>query len=515
MQINIAPSYLECFRFRLCNNSRTAYSLYPHDHKRIAQCHGRRVVTNNRPRLEAQSGGSRPKAQGRPANCGACKRTFNGGRTQASAVSYYCTHGAPSADERFVEENIVPTNPGPTTILIDNTTIAGAGRILYEHDGSTVEGSAHAQRYFSEYKDARNLDRISFAEFLTALVLFDELKWDGSSCVQDLGEMDDSNSDRWVYDWFPVFRELRKAAILREFDDRYIGLPGRREDRSRHAALEWTRTQLVHGNFPLPHGFRIPQVYQSETYFDRHIFDTLNEDYQLDPHNLAVAAFLYRGMFYMAKTFSEPGWAYLPHSFRGALLSDARCSALSIFCNDQLFPVAEPIDPLKIINELGRRLGSAAQSAVGIDEISSNLAIGASFLQLHPRKPQAAFEAALQFRESAYGVQLRRWFENLVSIGVASNRIGLANRFAELERDLKTFVLSKYGSAFGGNPNEIVLMDLTEKWGKYVAIVLELLPVTWQEAWSRLLNTRIGRPTGMQVLLSYYLPVKQMRPSSA
>ncbi len=55
-----------------------------------------------------------------------------------------------------------------TTVLIDNTTIAGAGRAIYITSRTDAGGTSHAEEYYSQYPDALAIDSISLAELLTA-----------------------------------------------------------------------------------------------------------------------------------------------------------------------------------------------------------------------------------------------------------------------------------------------------------------------------------------------------------
>jgi hypothetical protein len=68
----------------------------------------------------------------------------------------------------------------PTRVLLDYTSFAAAGRAIYYGDLGT-EGGRHASSYYELYADARTEDQRSLAEVLTALVLFDQLVWEGSS----------------------------------------------------------------------------------------------------------------------------------------------------------------------------------------------------------------------------------------------------------------------------------------------------------------------------------------------
>jgi hypothetical protein len=404
-----------------------------------------------------------------------------------------------------------------SVVLVDNTTLAGAGRVMAIDGYTQAPGYAHAVEYYEANFDSQSYDYSSFLEFITALVLFDELVWDGSSCIQEeegegsLGEdpNDFGANDLWVYDWFPPFEDLRAKGILRAFaDGAYFG--PRRLERARRAAMAWVKNNMVANSVVLPSGFHVPIAYKVNGYRDYDLFVKLNSTYELSADNLALAAFLHRGISYQARAVSQSGWSYLPHSFRATLLCHPTLSAVAPFCDSGRFPVAHEQRAHEVIQSMGEVLTKAVQDSVSISPISSSLAIGGAFHQWSPDDAKEVFLEAVRFRESPPGHDLRLWFAELLQRGASTSKVPVANRLREMDRDLRAFILSRFGSVIDGDKEEIQLLELTDGLRKFTEPLIRLLPLEWQESLSRLLNQRIGPDRGYQVLLSYYLPGQRL-----
>jgi hypothetical protein len=117
------------------------------------------------------------------------------------------------------------TQAEKSTVIIDNTTFASAGRAIYHGDKRT-DGGKHAEEYYQSYPDAVFLDKQSLAEFLTAFTLFDELLWDGSSCIQEVIEHNPDVSYIWIYDWFPQFKYAHQEGIIKHLSLKYGAVGG-------------------------------------------------------------------------------------------------------------------------------------------------------------------------------------------------------------------------------------------------------------------------------------------------
>lgn len=391
-----------------------------------------------------------------------------------------------------------------TRVLVDNTSLAGCGRVLYSHPHPAhpgKEGAAHANSFYSANPENVELDWTSFSEFLTAFVLFDEIVWDSSSCNVD-SENNDLFDYRWLYDWFPIFDELFQNQIVTEVSDQWVASSGGRLDRARHIAMGWVKSQVASGTRQLPVNFRVPLSYYSSDYYDYNVFRHLNEEYQLSESDLATAAFVHRGLFYLGRTHSEPGVGYLPHSFRATLLRDPAFSVLSVFCNDQLCPTVQSIDPITIIRDVGDQLARAVNQATEVPGLTAHVAIGSAFCQVDQGNPWQALAEAQVFRDSIQGAKLRRWFSELIELGNDSNKMAIRQRIADVETELRQFAAEK----LGGRVEKISLLDPIPVVGRLVNALVPSLPREWSEGLNRVLNRRIGPHTGMQLIFDYYLP---------
>ncbi len=151
-------------------------------------------------------------------------------------------------------------------VLFDNTSFAGTGRAIYAGD-SFSKGGSHAADYYELYADAIAEDQRSLAELLTALVLFDELLWEGSSFLsQEIQEMNDDMpgkhddfSNAWVYSWFPVFSEAHREGVIKHHFARNAGM---QLPVARKRAVQWASSRLKEGKIEFPKNFRIPLCYK-------------------------------------------------------------------------------------------------------------------------------------------------------------------------------------------------------------------------------------------------------------
>lgn len=400
---------------------------------------------------------------------------------------------------RKVDEHM---KAGKSVVMVDNTTFASAGRSIY-YGNKTTEGGRHAEEYYSRNLDALSLDRQGLAEFLTALILFDVLVWDGSSCVQELKGMGDAVlNDAWVYNWFPQFEYAHKEGII---EDICADGAGNRLGRARLLSMQWVKEHFSELTSKLPMGFRIPLVYSSERYHDRREFISLNEKYNLNlqGEQLALAMFLHRGMFYQSRVFSEDGWSYLPHSHRAYLLSLPEIISMSIMCDDDsYFDLREPItgtDILKIIDEHFQR---ELRNAMKVKPIPVGAALGASFMQIH-YEAYRAFSEALSFRESAYGQRIREQFRELINLGNVSNRQGIENRVREIDQSLQNEARSHFGAAWAPDPSTTYAINFFGSFKYIVEPLLSYLPAHFREGATKFLHRQFYR-NGFQILFRHY-----------
>lgn len=400
---------------------------------------------------------------------------------------------------------------GQTFVMIDNTTFASAGRAMYHGDKNTY-GGTHAKDYYTRYPDAISLDRQSLAEFLTALILFDVLVWDGSSHVQELKDMDDAAVERgWVYNWFPQFKYAYENGIIDHIlkNDTREQIEGalNRLERAQLLSLQWVKEHFDDEyKSKLPRGFRVPLAYQSEDYRDRSSFIALNqgERFGLNEEQLAVAMFLHRGLFYQSRICSEDGWSYLPHSYRAYFLSIPEVIGLSIMCDDEsFFYLQEPITGTEILRNIDEHFQRELGKVIKMKPTPVGTAIGASFMQMH-RQPYRAFCEALSFRESRQGENVREQFRGLVDLGISSNRQGIENRIREIDKSLRNEARNRFGTAWSPDPNATYAINLVGSWKSIIEPLIDYLPMNFREGATKFLYKQINR-NGFQILFSNYL----------
>lgn len=391
-----------------------------------------------------------------------------------------------------------------TEIFVDNTTFAAAGRVLYHGDMGT-EGGVHAADYYGRYKDAQQLDRASFLELLTALLLFDRLIWwDGSSA--DVGEnemVDVEPGEPWVYAWFPLFREARET--YRAIDD--VGRWGNdhvRLDRAREAALRCMSE--IYDTFPFPKGFRVPVAYRDQGYRDLPYIRDLQHSLGIDlsEEALQVAMFLQRGIFYQSQSFQMPGLSYLPHSYRACLLSHPRVASLSLACTWQMVEGPKPVSGHAIMEAIGSLFAEEVESTFGLAGLEPAKALAAPFLLHAGHDPQEAFRKVLEFRESRGGQSARALMRELVALGMERNKLGIDARLQKIRRELQTIELGKFGHASRPRKELEPLMGLLP--GRVNFALKEmwtLVPLSVQERVNQIAHTVI-RPSGFQMVFSHY-----------
>jgi hypothetical protein len=390
-----------------------------------------------------------------------------------------------------------------TVVMIDNTTFASAGRAIYF--GSTdTEGGRHAEDYYRRYSDAISLDRQSLAEFLTALILFDNLAWDGSSCIQESTDMENQYGwNAWLYEWFPQFEMARREGIISHVNERQADS---RLSRARLLSLSWVKEHYSTYRPTRPAGFRVPLAYKSDDYKDFPDFCALNEEkeFNLNRDELAVAMFLHRGVFYQSRVCSKDGWSYLPHSYRAHLLAIPEIIALTVMCDDDTyFNLRDGIRGVEILRTIDEHFQQELKKAIKLKPVSVGTAIGASFMQMQGT-PYRAYTEALSFRSSRHGEDIRNQFQELVVLGRESNRQGIENRMLEIDRSLQSEARSRFGAAWTADPNSTYAMNLIGSWKAIIEPIVSYLPVDFREGVSKFLNKQFNR-NGFQILFSRYL----------
>jgi hypothetical protein len=391
-----------------------------------------------------------------------------------------------------------------TKMFVDNTTFAAAGRVLYDGDLNT-EGGAHAEYYYGRYKDARDLDRLCFLEFLTALLLFDQLLWwNGSSIENEDEDLYSPGEDLevWTYSWFPVFKNAKKnhnaiSEIYRLNTDKL------RLEIAREVALRWVSKNFT--TFHFPRGFKVPAAYKDKEYRDLPPIRVLQKrlGLNLSEEELQLAMFLQRGLFYQSESLQDSELSYLPHSYRACLVSHPEIASLSMACTKQIVKQIHPIGGDMLMQEIGSVFKSEVVSTFG-GSISMAEAIVAPFLINADQDPKNAFEAVLDFRKTQAGKDIRKKVRELITLGNQANLPGIKERLRSIRKSLQTVQLRNFGYNSSARKDGERLLGMLGGNIKFVLKSLwDLIPLNVRERVSKILNISIN-PTGFQVVFSHY-----------
>lgn len=178
-------------------------------------------------------------------------------------------------------------------------------------------GAKYAAEFYHKYDDAfhaeREIDKRSLAELCTALVLFDSLRWEATSYLQEKKPMaweaalplkKDQMADAWIYKWFPKFQLAPIEPHIACNSDMQLQV-------ARQQSLQWTAKRLQEGKCELPPNFRIPRAYYDKESTDYIRMKQLNDDTvkTVRAKNIPCALFLSRGMIFRC------GW--LPRFVQG------------------------------------------------------------------------------------------------------------------------------------------------------------------------------------------------------
>jgi hypothetical protein len=409
-----------------------------------------------------------------------------------------------------------------TNVVVDNTTFAAAGRVMYSGDLS-VEGGQHAEDYYRKFKDQKRSDAQSFLELLTALILFDSLSWNGSSAAQDARNMNDahwfSEEETWVYKWFPLFWMAANQGNAIQHRT-YTGdrkTDGVRLEKAQRVAVEWTRQYAEEKNRSLPLGFRTPIVYLDPKHHERWEITSLLEqrELQFTDDKIALALFLSRGLFYQSETLSEPGLSYLPHSYRAVLLSDPTIASLSLTCSEQVADYLkprtykDPMDGIKVMREIQKVFSEELKHSKGLEseEFNSAMSIAGAFLQRTKGDCKGAFCDVMEFRETGAGKRLREQVREMVILAEESKLLPLKARLERLRKELQDIEREQLGHASQSNSANPYLIDLIEKGlgsqGFLLKPLLSLIPLEAREAVTKFGNITFF-PSGFQLIFRNY-----------
>jgi hypothetical protein len=172
-------------------------------------------------------------------------------------------------------------------VLIDNSLFAGLMRQY------TPELLAH-EAFIKRYPEHWRIDRVSTAQFLNSLVLFDGVTLEVEP-KRNLSAVDGSDTERveeWAYNLRKLLPESVQAAI--EFQDEDDDLNLQEANAISRSIEVYSRQIPKRGELFLD--AHIPNVYSSPDYIYRSRFEANDEAKLLSERELSHAMFLHRGL---------------------------------------------------------------------------------------------------------------------------------------------------------------------------------------------------------------------------
>jgi hypothetical protein len=394
-----------------------------------------------------------------------------------------------------------------TRILVDNSTLAAAGRAMYLGDFS-VEGGMHAEIYYRRFADAREEDVHSLAELLSIFVLFDQVLWEGSSCAQESRVMDNSNAaelgdSAWVYDWFPLYRDAHNNGAIQHY---FASSAWDRLREAQRRAAHWVVTRVQSGTYEVQRGFRIPLAYSAEDHYERAdiVKTAVQNGLELQARYIPLALFLSRGLYYQSVSYEEPSCSYAPHSFRASLLANIELQASALLSH-------VTYDSADILRRVDAVLLERALAVADVPpSVLQGVAVGAAFLR-RSASPRAAFDDAMAFRESSGGREVRDLMREMITLVSEGAYPSVSLVLSDIDRQLRGLLLERFGFAPArqgqSSGDELgLLFGLMGAAKTLLAAALELLPAAARKHITQLLYTSLTEPSGFQLLFERYLP---------
>ncbi len=387
-----------------------------------------------------------------------------------------------------------------TTIIVDNATLAAAGRATYRTNltGLPNESKTHIEAYGVNYPTSVASDVVSLSELISALILFDELIWNRGSFVEESKDQFTSNhinQECWVYRWFPIFKvayEFEALNPFRDYDDIH------QQENAQNAAMDWVKRNFSSFKKSLPADFKIPEAYKSNKYHYLEEFNKKNSLYNLNEYELAVAMFIHRGLFYLSQAYNIPGASYLPHGNRASFLVDDELSIQAYIVSGKLFNrKIYGVSASDIKGKIEDILKAKRTEAIGTVPLELN-SVGGAFLHKHGARD--AFSRALEFRETKKGTEVRDLFRRLVDAGNNADNITVNLYIEELTKEVNDVILSGLGGKLSDSITRIKFMGIPD----WVSFIIQYLPVKVQNSIVKNSN-KVLNPSGFQMIFSNYI----------
>jgi len=386
-------------------------------------------------------------------------------------------------------------------VLLDNSMLAGAIRILdptaYDHEG---------ERFWEKHEEHEDIDRASFASFLAAICLFDQI------------QIETSSGDDWATSRIESLGNgvngIFKCVTHCPDDEAY------KEKMTRMASLAIDIMQSPLGtNVRKLKDVHIPYCYEAETYVHNELFECLNtsKGNGLEDRDMVFAKFLHRGLYLS----SIKNVTYFPYHYRGKALANLppRIAELPPTFGD--FAIELP---------LGNRLGGPSftdwmlelneiylkcLNAVTWDNYSLEIPfIGAALMSIHEEDPRGALNEALILREQGSFRQLFANTQSAVSSGKKDDYVQLVDAFKqELTEAIKVVVQGKIPRQF---QDVMTIADaVTPGPIKGLATAADaVIPSSCKAAVTKYLS-KLVEPTSLQLMFSEHISVTKKAISRA
>ncbi len=361
------------------------------------------------------------------------------------------------------------------------------------------------------FPSAEREDRRALYELVTALVLVDELTWEGSSTLTDVTDppLDPDFGKRaldsgghqnlaWVYRWFPKFETLRQdktllPTYLYDVDRDRLGL-------AQELVVKWiagmdalrrTQTSLFVNKIPL--------CYRDPAHPDRHAVRTYGDFRpRLTEDEISVALFVSRGVFYQACTKASNLEGYLPHSCRGYLLQDEGLREIVDYCA----LCTNEISATQVLEWVDSTVYERARAVAtrGLPQ-GKGMSVGGSFFR-GTASPLAAWESAIAFREGPSGIELRQHFRGLLDLAAQDDKIRINQALVEIDKQLVTATIHVKGCLDTPPAEERLVLDALPWWGKAAHY---MLPESAKGALRKALFASLTNKSPYQMLFDAYL----------
>jgi hypothetical protein len=282
-------------------------------------------------------------------------------------------------------------------VLIDNSLFAGLMR-QYAPDLR-----AH-KSFIREFPDHKKIDKVSTAQFLNALVVFDEVRLLVEDKIALVGREDAKDQER-ISDWARDLIKLLPQSVqgLIEFNEEGDKAVADEGDAIQKSIELYSRD--IPGREELFVDGHIPFVYESASYIYRPRFGRIREINFLDQRELGHAMFLHRGLRLLDFAHRKK-MIYQPYWYRANLLAKASPLLLERAPTDGQYTAQLPSrrELSQLQNDYMKQFDRAYYTVISLCKYArpdyAFPFIGAAILDSAKGDTKRALSAALEHREA-------------------------------------------------------------------------------------------------------------------